>query len=49
MWFLLNHAFKDLNLHRVRLHVFSTNARAIKVYEKTRDLCDKGYRAKRLT
>ena len=31
---LLDFAFKDLNLHRVFLHVFSTNAAAIKVYEK---------------
>ncbi len=31
---LLDHAFKDLNLHRVQLHVFATNARAIRVYEK---------------
>lgn len=32
---LLEFAFKDLNLHRVYLHVFSTNLAAIKVYEKT--------------
>lgn len=31
---LLDFAFKDLNLHRVYLHVFSTNAAAIRVYEK---------------
>jgi len=31
---LLNFAFKDLNLNRVYLHVFSTNIRAIRVYEK---------------
>jgi len=27
-------AFKDLNLHRVYLHVFSTNKAAIRLYEK---------------
>lgn len=31
---LLDFAFKDLNLHRVYLHVFSTNSAAIRVYEK---------------
>jgi RimJ/RimL family protein N-acetyltransferase len=31
---LLEFAFKDLNLQRVCLHVFSTNAAAIRVYEK---------------
>jgi len=31
---VLQHAFKDLNLQRVYLHVFATNARAIRVYEK---------------
>jgi RimJ/RimL family protein N-acetyltransferase len=31
---LLEFAFKDLNLHRVNLHVFSTNHAAIRVYEK---------------
>jgi|SRR5581483_6054711 len=31
---LLEHAFKDLNLHRVSLHVFATNARAVRAYEK---------------
>jgi len=31
---LLSFAFKDLNLHRVYLHVFSTNAAAISLYEK---------------
>jgi len=31
---LLDFAFKDLNLHRVYLHVFSTNAAAIRLYEK---------------
>lgn len=31
---LLDFAFKDLNLHRVYLHVFGTNAAAIKMYEK---------------
>ena len=30
----LDFAFKDLNLHRVYLHVFSTNAAAIRLYEK---------------
>lgn len=31
---LLEFAFKDLNLRRVYLHVFSTNLAAIRVYEK---------------
>ncbi|MCK4394325.1 GNAT family N-acetyltransferase [Candidatus Bipolaricaulota bacterium] len=31
---LLDFAFKDLNLQRVYLHVFSKNAAAIRVYEK---------------
>jgi len=31
---LLDFAFKDLNLHRIYVHVFSTNAVAIRVYEK---------------
>lgn len=31
---LLQFAFSDLNLHRVYLHVFATNPRAIQVYEK---------------
>jgi RimJ/RimL family protein N-acetyltransferase len=31
---LLDFAFKDLNLHRVYLHVFSSNTAAIRVYEK---------------
>ncbi|UVT16833.1 MAG: GNAT family N-acetyltransferase [Nitrospira sp.] len=31
---LLNFAFKDLNLHRVHLHVFATNTMAIRAYEK---------------
>jgi RimJ/RimL family protein N-acetyltransferase len=31
---LLGFAFRDLNLHRVYLHVFSTNGAAIQVYEK---------------
>ncbi len=31
---LLEFAFNDLNLHRVYLHVFVTNARAIHLYEK---------------
>ncbi len=31
---LLDHAFKDLNLKRVYLHVFESNKRAIAAYEK---------------
>ncbi|HEX8749203.1 MAG TPA: GNAT family protein [Pyrinomonadaceae bacterium] len=31
---LLRFAFKDLNLRRVYLHVFSTNLAAVRVYEK---------------
>jgi len=31
---LLDFAFKDLNLNRVYLHVFATNAAAIRTYEK---------------
>jgi len=31
---LLNFAFRDLNLHRVYLHVFANNERAIRMYEK---------------
>lgn len=31
---LLSHAFRDLNLQRVDLHVFADNARAIKTYKK---------------
>lgn len=31
---LLNFAFKDLNLNRVYLHVFETNERALRFYEK---------------
>jgi RimJ/RimL family protein N-acetyltransferase len=31
---LLQFAFSELNLHRVYLHVFATNPRAIQVYEK---------------
>jgi RimJ/RimL family protein N-acetyltransferase len=31
---LVAFAFKDLNLHRVSLHVFATNERAIHAYEK---------------
>lgn len=30
---LLRHAFSDLNLERVYLHVFATNQRAVKLYE----------------
>ena len=32
--FLVNFGFKDLNLHRIYLHVFATNERAIRAYEK---------------
>jgi RimJ/RimL family protein N-acetyltransferase len=32
---LLEHAFADLDLHRVELHVFATNAAAIRSYEKS--------------
>jgi RimJ/RimL family protein N-acetyltransferase len=31
---LIRFGFMDLNLHRIELHVFSYNARAIKAYEK---------------
>jgi RimJ/RimL family protein N-acetyltransferase len=31
---LLMHAFRDLGLARVQLHVFATNTRAIRAYEK---------------
>lgn len=31
---LVAFGFKDLNLHRIALHVFATNTRAIKTYEK---------------
>jgi RimJ/RimL family protein N-acetyltransferase len=31
---LVAFAFRDLNLHRVALHVFATNTRAIRAYEK---------------
>lgn len=31
---ILNHAFKDLNLHRIHLTVFATNQRAINLYRK---------------
>jgi RimJ/RimL family protein N-acetyltransferase len=34
MQLLLEHAFLTLNLHRVDLHVFEHNQRAIKVYKK---------------
>ena len=30
---LVSFGFRDLNLHRIALHVFATNARAIKTYE----------------
>ena len=33
---LLRFAFSDLNLHRVFVHVFADNARAIRLYESTR-------------
>ncbi len=32
---LLDFGFRDLNLHRIYLHVFSHNAAAIRVYEKS--------------
>ena len=31
---LVDFGFKDLNLHRIYLHVFATNTRAIRAYEK---------------
>lgn len=31
---LCEHAFRDLNLHRVYLHVLASNARAVRCYEK---------------
>jgi RimJ/RimL family protein N-acetyltransferase len=31
---LINFGFKDLNLHRIYLHVFAVNARAVRAYEK---------------
>lgn len=31
---LVEHGFRKLGLHRIGLHVFSTNERAIRVYEK---------------
>ena len=31
---LVNHAFKELNLHRVYLRVYATNPRGIRCYEK---------------
>lgn len=31
---LIDFGFKDLNLHRIYLHVFATNKRAIRAYEK---------------
>jgi RimJ/RimL family protein N-acetyltransferase len=33
---LCEFGFRDLNLHRIYLHVFSTNDRAIRVYEKNK-------------
>jgi len=32
---LLDFAFRDLNLHRVSLHVFANNEQAIRMYEKS--------------
>jgi RimJ/RimL family protein N-acetyltransferase len=32
---MIRHAFSDLNLHRVFVHVLTSNAAAIRVYEKT--------------
>jgi len=37
---LLGFAFKDLNLHRVYLNVFSTNTSAIHLYEKVGFVCE---------
>lgn len=37
---LLRHAFKDLNLHRVQLHVFAQNAAAVRVYERAGFACE---------
>ena len=37
---LLDFAFKDLNLHRVYLYVFSTNTIAIRLYEKVGFVCE---------
>jgi RimJ/RimL family protein N-acetyltransferase len=37
---LLKFAFKDLNLERVYLHVFSNNAAAIRLYEKVGFVCE---------
>lgn len=34
MRMLLKHGFNTLNLHRIYLHVFDTNPRAVHVYEK---------------
>jgi RimJ/RimL family protein N-acetyltransferase len=31
---LINFGFKDLNLHRIYLHVFATNERAVRAYKK---------------
>ncbi len=31
---LLGHAFRDIGLHRVQLHVFASNVAAIRAYEK---------------
>ncbi|MBM4447576.1 MAG: GNAT family N-acetyltransferase [Chloroflexi bacterium] len=37
---LLDFAFKDLNLNRVYLHVFATNAAALRTYEKVGFACE---------
>jgi RimJ/RimL family protein N-acetyltransferase len=37
---LVDFAFRDLNLHRVSLHVFATNTRAIRAYEKCGFRCE---------
>ncbi|MCD6355667.1 MAG: GNAT family N-acetyltransferase [Anaerolineaceae bacterium] len=31
---LINHGFENLNLHRIYLHIFATNLRGIRSYEK---------------
>jgi diamine N-acetyltransferase len=41
---LVQHGFKTLNLNRIYLHVFETNPRAIRSYEKagfTREVCER--------
>lgn len=32
--FIANYGFKKLKMHKIRLHVYSPNIRAIKLYEK---------------